>query len=137
MSRMALGTGGADYRAQVQDMVVLAGAQQTIETFWHGSQSTMPDPEGWKSKAQDELIHNVNVAELEYAQCTSLGPTPDTEHSWPLRDDNLIGKLAANINDILSENHDLALRLEVATLTVKTVSESRIGLHVQELWRNL
>ncbi|MCL4458988.1 MAG: hypothetical protein M1577_03645 [Chloroflexi bacterium] len=136
VSRWAFEIGGPGFRAQLQDRVTLYTIDTTVDALWDASQADQQfDVEGWKQRMKEELLHNLNAAELEYAECKQL--IGSKGQSWPYRDDNAIGRFVGNITRLSGDDDDLVRRLTVALMITRFVLDrSWIRPDIEDVWRN-
>lgn len=135
VNRWSLEVGGRTFRDGVLDRVVPHVVDGVVDSTWHRTQAYRgADYEEWSQKMKAELLHNVNVAGGEYAECTSVIGPAEHSRSWAFRDDNVLGRFAGNITRLA--DCDPIERITAALGAMGAVTDPMMRRDIEAVRRN-
>ena len=115
LSRFAFGLGGAGFRAEVQDSSVNLIVGGIVEAYWD-TRKAQPgfDAQDWKDRMRNEVLNNVNAAELDYGECKEVMGTSE-DVAWLAHDDTVVGRFGGIIAKAIEASDDqIMVRLMAA-----------------------
>ena len=135
VNRWSLAMGGPAFRAGLVDRVVPYVINGVVDSAWDGSRAGQHvDVEEWQGRMKEELLHNVNVAGLEYGDCKVIIGPPEHSGSWGFRDDNVVGRFAGNITRLTY--CDPVERITVVYAVIGLLADSKMREDIEDVWRN-
>lgn len=117
-------------RATLQDELVPATIQRLITTSFDSSNVKKGfDTKGWETRMANEALEEFNEAEMDYSSCKSLG----VNEGDFLREETILGKLAARINSLTGQGANVELRLLIWATAVESLGKSGLKEQVRKL----
>jgi hypothetical protein len=122
---------GPEARATLQDRIVPAAIQRLISTSFDKSNVQKGfDTKEWETRMANEGLEEFNEAEIDYSSCKTLGVEGKGDFA---REETVLGKLAARINNLIGQGYNIDLRLLIWMTAVEFLAKSGIKEQVEEL----
>lgn len=135
VNRWSLEIGGREFRDGVLDRVVPHVVDGVVDSTWDTSQADREaNVEEWTREMKAELLHNVNVAGVEYADCKQVIGPAEHSRSWGFRDDNVLGRFAGNITRLTG--CDPMERITVVSEAIGMITDPKMRGDIEDVWRN-
>lgn len=136
VNRWSVEVGGPTFRDGVLDRVVPHVVDGVVDSTWTSPPGTGQGPgyEEWSERMKAELLHNINVAGGEYAECTSVMGPAEQSRSWAFRDDNVLGRFAGNITRLA--DCDPIERITAALGALGAVTDPMMRRDIEAVRRN-
>lgn len=131
MDRYAFAIGGPEVRATLQDAIV----ESAIRGMLASSFDTTPAEKGfdskeWLNRMASGGIEEFNEAQLDYSSCTTLGVEGTGDFA---REETILGKLAARIDQLIGQELNIELRLVIWATAAEFLAKSGLEKQVEEL----
>lgn len=130
MDRYAFAIGGPEVRDTLQDEIVENTIQGVlIASFKPSHVKKGFDVEEWQTRMTSEALEDFNEAGLDYGSCTGLGLEGKADF---LREETILGKLAARINRLTGQEFNTNLRLLIWATAVESLAKSGLKDQVEK-----
>jgi hypothetical protein len=117
-------------RATLQDELVPATIQRLITTSFDRSHVDKGvNVKELDARMFDEALEQFNEAEMDYSSCKRLG----VDEGDFLREETILGKLAARINSLTGQEANVELRLLIWATAVESLGKSGLKEQVRKL----
>lgn len=133
VNRIAFDIGGPQAREYIQDGIATKVVEGAIKSSFDISQAQEGfDAQEWQERMIIGAVEGLNETELDYGSCIDLfaeSPGPDTY----LRDQYVVGKLAARIAQAVGQENNPSLWLLVATTAVEALAKSGLTDQIKQV----